>query len=328
MTHPLNTKALLALLLACACRAEPTRPETGSETHFLSFCAAGGACENDLNCVCGVCTEPCSSGADCSALSVAVECVAVDTEASGAVCDDAVMACDVACSDDADCAPLSTGHRCDRGQCRQLAEDCATTDVAGSDVLLLGDQFIADTHEITSELIALARETGALGSDDVYRDDSDALITPFGGPNDLALQYATAVADRAPRFVIMDVGGPNALLTCPEPLSADCPALVDAVSGAQALWQQMDADGVEAVVNFFYPDPADAALKAKFDVLRIPLREACEEGPLPCYFIDLRVPFAGHEAYLESGGILPTAEGSAVTAALIFSVMQQHCVAQ
>ena len=42
-------------------------------------------------------------------------------------------------------------------------------------------------------------------------------ITPFGGATDLTTQYATARNEGAVRIVIMDVGGPDALLTCPEP---------------------------------------------------------------------------------------------------------------
>jgi hypothetical protein len=120
-----------------------------------------------------------------------------------------------------------------------LATDCTKGQVAAEDVVLLGDQFMANDHDLTSELEMLARETGALAAAESYRDYSSPLITPFGGATDLTSQYVAAVADGIPRIVIMDVGGPNALGPCADPPTADCPTLEQALNGARALWDQM-----------------------------------------------------------------------------------------
>jgi hypothetical protein len=194
---------------------------------------------------------------------------------------------------------------------------------------VLGDSFFAESGLITSELQSLALASGALRSGEAYRDYSATLITPFGGAADLTNQYATARAEGAFRIVIMDVGGPDSLVSCPEPPTPDCPALANAVSGADGLWSQMANDGVEAVVDFFYPDPDDASLKAKFDVLRPVMQATCEGSAAGCAWLDLRPTFAGREAeYLMPGGVLPTAAGSTATAAAIWSLMQQRCIGQ
>lgn len=323
--------AIVTLLMTHGCQPESNPPTTGSETHFLTWCGSQGGCDEGLDCVCGVCTATCSEDAQsCGELSASAECVDLSSTVADPECPDIQeMACDVSCTADSDCASLSEEHRCDRGVCRRLASDCTSGDVTGNEVALIGDQFISDTHRLTSELEALARDTGALADNDGYRDYSSSLITPFGGPADLSTQYALAVADGTPQIVIMDVGGPNALVSCPDPLTSDCPTLQEAVSGAEALWEQMATDGVEAVVDFFYPDPVDETLKAKFDVLRPLLQAACEASPVECHFVDLRPTFEGHaDEYLQPAGILPTEPGSAATAGAIFSVMQQNCIAQ
>jgi hypothetical protein len=331
MTSPVDPKlagALLALSLCLGCQAEPSRPQTGSETHFLSYCGGAQSCGDALECLCGVCTDPCSGVASCGAWSQSATCSPTAADSSDESCGGDERVCEVACGDDADCAPLGGAHRCTQGVCRQLATDCTKGQVAAEDVVLLGDQFMANDHDLTSELEMLARETGALAAAESYRDYSSPLITPFGGATDLTSQYVAAVADGIPRIVIMDVGGPNALGPCADPPTADCPTLEQALNGARALWDQMADDGVEAVVDFFYPDPVDAGLKAKFEQLRPQLQAACEASPVPCHFIDLRTTFAGQSDYLEPAGILPTAMGSAATADAIFAVMQQHCLAQ
>jgi hypothetical protein len=318
------------LAVACGTRAGETQPGTGSETHFLSWCSSG-SCSDGLDCICGVCTRPCAETASCAELASTAECLAVGSRPAEQSCPGAMAeaSCEVACSVDADCAPLGSAHRCDRGFCRRLAADCETGLVAGGEVVLLGDSFLAESQRITLELQALARAARALGTEEQYRDYSSSLITPFGGAADLTNQYAAARDDGAFRIVIMDAGGPDALLSCPEPPMEDCPSLANAVAGADELWRQMADDGVEAVVDFFYPDPESATLLAKFDVLRPMMQRTCEASAVGCHWLDLRRTFEGREEeYLLAGGINPTAAGSAAAAAAIWSLMQQRCIGQ
>jgi len=80
---------------------------------------------------------------------------------------------------------------------------------------------------------------------------------------------------------------------------------------------------------FFYPTPEDPTLTAKFDLLRPMIGGVCAASAVPCTFLDLRPTFTGNEAeYLLPDGVLPTDAGAVATAAAIFSVMQEHCLAQ
>jgi len=331
MTAMRQLSLLCVFALACGCRGGDARPNTGSETHFLSWCSHGQPCGAGLDCVCGVCTRSCSEAASCLELASTSECMAFDARPPDHACADAPAeaSCEAVCSVDADCASLGGTHRCDRGFCRQLFAECETGQVSGSGVALLGDSFFAENGRVAAELEALAREAGALGEQDRYRDYSSSLITPFGGATDLVNQYTAAQDEGAMRIIIMDAGGPDALLSCPEPPTQACPAIENAVAGVDELWRQMAEDGVEAVIDFFYPDPEDAGLEAKFDVLRPLMQAACEASPVGCHFLDLRSTFEQRSAeYLLPGGILPTPEGSAATAAAIWSLMQRQCIAQ
>jgi hypothetical protein len=330
---PAMSKPLLlcALTLACACRGEAPQPTTGSETHFLSWCSSAESCGAGLDCVCGVCTSVCTDASSCTGLAGTASCVVPSLRPVEQTCAGAPQAasCDVVCSASSDCAALGTAHRCDRGFCRKLADACLTGQFAGRDVVVLGDAFLGESHQVTAELQALARSAGALGADEQYRDYSTSTITPFGGSADLTTQYAAARNEGAVRVVIMDVGGPDALLACPEPPGPDCPALANAVAGADGLWSQMAQDGVEIVVDFFYPNPEDPSLRAKFDILRPQMQTTCEGNAVGCQWLDMRPTFEGRESdYLQPGWIVPTAAGSKAAAESLWSLMQQRCIAQ
>src|SRR5690606_2788496 len=188
---------------------------------------------------------------------------------------------------------------------------------------------LADSGQLTVELEALAQGAGALDSGSSYRDHSSTLVSPFGEANDLFGQYDAAAMEGAARFIVLDVGGADALVACPDPLTPDCPSLQNARQGTEGLLDRFHSDGVERVVLFFYPDPADEALLARFDVLRPLIETACVEGPVDCHFVDLRPTFTGREdELLGAEGLLPTPAGSAAAAAVIWSAMQQNCVAQ
>jgi hypothetical protein len=58
------------------------------------------------------------------------------------------------------------------------------------------------------------------------------------------------------------------------------------------------------------------------------LQDSCEASTLECTFVDLRPTFDEQSSYLMPAGILPTTEGAGAAAALLWSVMQQRCIAQ
>jgi lysophospholipase L1-like esterase len=324
---------LLAFVLAAGCRADEPGPTTGSETHFLSWCSSDGSCEGELSCVCGVCTAGCSETSECATFGSSAECRDVGDKPLDQACTGAPVAatCEAACAEDADCETLGAELRCDRGFCRRLATDCTRGEVGASEVVLLGDSFFAQTHEITAELERLSRASGALPAGATYRDHSSALITPFGGTADLANQYATARDEGPVRVAIVMAGGPDLLIQapCAEPVEDGCPALQNALAGTEALFQQMANDGVEAIVNVFYPETLDATLNERVALLRPRSRDLCASSPVSCHFLDLGPTFEGRsEAYLVDDGINPSSEGAVASAAVIWSEMQRLCLAQ
>ncbi len=324
---------LLAFAALAACRGEDPGPTTGSETHFLSWCSSDGSCDDGLSCLCGVCTEACSATSECAEFGRSAECLAVADKPADQACPNAPVAaaCEAACAEDADCASLGEEVRCDRGFCRRLADDCAEGQIAAREVVFIGDTFFGDSHEIPAELERLARSTGALDAGESYRDYSSSLITPFGGGADLASQFTTARAEGAVRVAIVTVGGPDIVLpgSCPEPPDGSCPAIQNAITGAEALFQRMADDGVAAIVNVFYPDTLDASLNARLAALRPPVRATCDSSPVPCHFIDLAPTFAGRsDTLLIEDGINPSTEGAVASAAVIWSAMQRLCLAQ
>jgi hypothetical protein len=199
-------------------------------------------------------------------------------------------------------------------------------------VVVLGDTFLSNTHEITGALEDLARESGALSTEESYRDYSSGLQSHLAAePAGLSSQFAAALEDGPVKVVIMDGGGTDALMSrCPDPIAVDCPLIVDAAEGASLLFQSMEEAGVEHVVFFSYPDyVGDARIKATIDTLRPLLEDRCASAPLPCHWLDLRPTFAGnYDEYVLPDGRNPTTAGSRASAQAVWGVMQQHCVAQ
>ncbi len=345
-------RALLLLAvswLSASCESEPT-DSTGGETHFLRRCEPNDdSCGSGLSCVCGVCTAPCTVSDSCAAFAHA-ECA---PKAASASCADFQTQghCEVECSADLDCAPLSASHHCEQGVCRAGtptagaggapgddggaagtagSSACVAGQVPASGVLFIGDNFFALTHQISADVITLARAAGVLGNAEQYRDAStmsdDALA--FGGTG-IADQYTGATAAAPVKVVIMNGGGADVILgTCPT-IDSQCPLLVAAADAAKALFSQLATDGVQHVVYAFYPDPLDDNTRAKVDALRPLIEDACQSSPVPCEWLDLRPIFAGQQAaYTAADGLNPSAAGSQASAAAIWATMQQSCIAQ
>jgi hypothetical protein len=328
---------LLFGAVVCASSCGGTRaedPEPGSETNFLSRCDDDAACGGGLSCLCGACTRTCQEASTCTSLSSGSACVPVASRRANPACPDtAVNAfCDALCADDAGCLGLGDNYRCDRGYCRSVNDNCRTGDTVGSEVALIGDTFISDTHELTRALERLARSSGALRTDESYRDYSSALQSQLAGdPPALSEQFGNALEEGPVKVVIMDGGGADVLMyRCADPVVPDCPLVENALSGAEALFESMAENGVNHVVYFFYPDyVGDARIKATIDVLRPLLEERCSNAPLPCHWLDLRPTFAGnYDEYVLPDGRNPTTLGAAASAEAIWSLMQQRCVAQ
>lgn len=353
---------LLGTLLAAFACSEPQSQDITGETHFLTRCdAASAACGSGLVCLCGVCTRACDATDDCSAFASA-ECVAAT---SPAACGESqqVNRCDVSCSTSADCAVVSGAHRCDLGFCRAGSGsgglggaggagggnslgggggggdagssggtgECERGEVTGNQVVVLGDTFMALTHQITAGVEELARAGGSLPAGQRYRDESTILNNALAlNGNGIEGQYARAVEEGSVSVVIMNGGGADVLNgSCDDPPTPECPVLAAATEAARELFARMATDGVAHVVYAFYPDPVDVTVREKMDVLRPQLEAVCEQSPAPCHWLDLRAVFEGRYAeYIAPDGLNPTAAGSLAAADAIWRTMQEYCVAQ
>ncbi len=116
---------LLGLFTAVAC-GQTSSPGSG-ETHFLIRCE-DGTCSGGLQCLCGICSKPCSKDSACSSLGESVTCVEHD-EAS---CTTVSKSCDVTCAEDADCRSVSLRHTCVGGLCRILPTPIGSVDEGGA----------------------------------------------------------------------------------------------------------------------------------------------------------------------------------------------------
>jgi lysophospholipase L1-like esterase len=345
--------ALFASALVVFSCESSSGESSGGETHFLTHCVPGSdSCGSKLSCLCGVCTAPCSQRAACERFAAA-ECVpptCTDSREAGY--------CDVGCFAEADCAALSSAHHCENGVCRAgspvlhdggagssgggasdasadansagASGACVRGAVAANEVLLIGDAFFASSHQVTAYLEDLARSSGAISSGDRYRDNSRLTANGLAlGGNGIADQYTSAASDAAVKVVIMNGGGADILLGSCDTPDAACPPIAAAASAAHDLFAKMAADGIDQVVYVFYPDPVDSDVRAKMDALRPLIESACNNSPVPCHWLDLRPTFAGQYAsYIQVDGLNPTAAGSKASAAAIWQVMQEACIAQ
>jgi hypothetical protein len=319
-----------AALLAFDCESAREEP-TGGETHFLRSCAADpGLCGPELSCLCNVCTLACAERAACASLPGA-SCVQDGNLGSCEL--PSGGRCDVTCAVDDDCSALSPSHRCAAGVCRVPTADdtpCASSGLDPNQVLIIGDSFFAASHRITGFLEDLARQSGALLTGERYRDDAKPIDNALAlAGNGIEEQYTAASAEAAVKVVIMNGGGADVLLGSCAEVTPDCPLLTEAAAAASMLFSRMASDGVEHVIFAFYPDSLDAAVRDEMDALRPLIESACQASPVPCHWVDLRTTFAGNDAsYLEADGLNPTPEGARATAGVIWSTMQQQCIAQ
>jgi hypothetical protein len=325
--------AVVVWVLSCA-GSRPRSREIGSETNFLNRCETDVTCVGGLSCLCGTCTKTCDANSPCEALSSEGACIPVASRPTDPSCPESAVSafCDEPCAEDGDCTGLGSSYRCARGFCRALSSSCETGGTVASEVILLGDSFIATSHEFTQFLEQQARASGALAPDESYRDYSTLTRNYLAAqPPGISAQYAKAQQEGAVKVVIMDGGGGDVLMgSCPEPIGPDCQLVQDAVAGADVLFQSMAEGGVEHVVFFFYPDYiGDAAIKATVDVLRPLLEERCASAPFPCHWFDLRPTYAGHyDEYVLPQGHNPSTAGAQASAQAIWDFMQQRCIAQ
>jgi hypothetical protein len=198
---------------------------------------------------------------------------------------------------------------------------CTKGQTKGSQVAVIGESFIAATHQITQEIETRAKAAGSLAQSERYVDNSVSGTTLAN--NQIGSQFDKAVQSSGTiKYVLMDGGGNDCLINNNG---------AAALTAATQLFQRMTTAKVEKVVYFFYPDPIGsnfASLKSCLDTLRPQMKAICDGLTSPkCYWLDLRPTWNGHSEYT-SDGIHPTAAGAKATGDVIWETMVQNCVAQ
>lgn len=97
----------------------PPAPQDSSATHFLELCV--DTCPSGLECICGVCTKPCTDSSSCSSITPLASCFAtslVQPTCSGSTS----HSCDVPCSANTDCTGLAGAPQCNSGFCRASSD--------------------------------------------------------------------------------------------------------------------------------------------------------------------------------------------------------------
>ncbi len=203
----------------------------------------------------------------------------------------------------------------------------ATTQINGSDVMVIGDSYFALSGEIVRALENEARNAGVLGANDRFRNNpvSGATLANNGIPS----QYTNGINSGKVKYVIMDGGGNDCLqgYSAP-PYTASTPFIKNATDAVTNLLKQMKADGVVKVFYLFYPNPNGDlnGLKAKLDAMRPIMQSTVANAAVKpeTYFFDIRPTWDGHlSEYTLSDGIHPTTAGSVATAKAMWAEMQK-----
>lgn len=193
---------------------------------------------------------------------------------------------------------------------------CSHGEIQPSEVLLIGDSW---TSLPAPRVGALARDADIIESDEdyVYRARAGATIEEIVQQYDLYI----ASSDLDVKVVIMNGGGID---TWRGSVSEES---VSHVVETFSLYLNRLADDSSVVhlIYALYPD-IPGYLDAK--ALRSPMRAACVESVVPCYFLDLHPLFEGHPEYTRLDTVDPTSAGSDVIAGAIWQIMQGNCIAQ
>jgi hypothetical protein len=222
---------------------------------------------------------------------------------------------------------------CPSATAAPTAEPTATPGVAtisGNQVIVIGESFIAMSHEITQDVQTYARNAGILPSGQNFIDNATSgMRLSGGGSPTIPQQYANGNTGKTVRWAIMDGGGNDCLGgSCSTPPTSSCTDLVNAANAARTLLTQMGNDGVTKVIWFWYPDPQQdlGGLAAKLAVLKPMIQSIVTSSTKPkCYWLELAPVFAGHYSqYIQGDGIHPTSAGCQAAADAIWNVIQQN----
>jgi lysophospholipase L1-like esterase len=216
----------------------------------------------------------------------------------------------------------------DAGGGLPACDTCERGQVKADEVVFIGESFIAQTGAIPRMLSQLARDAGTIGMNESYRSSAVSGTQLTTGEN--PMQYATAKSASPIKVVLMDGGGNDLLFgdRCKSGFDDSCKEIVTVVD---TLFKQMNTDGVQDVVYFFYPDPMGigANIKDAMDILRPEMKKLCDgTTEVRCVWVDQRESWSGNYGSYTSDGIHPTDAGAMASAKQIWGAMVANCIAQ
>jgi hypothetical protein len=244
---------------------------------------------------------------------------------------------------------------------------CVTGQVTPDEVVMLGDSYldpawgnVGPTLMMTAN--ASYRHYYIGGASMAWGNPDTQFFIPYQY-DPMALTDISVMNPADIKVVIMDGGGNDVLIgntsceTTAPPMNTSCVTTVqNAIDQSRATMQEMAQKGVQSIVFFFYPHLSTAgggilqtpapAVNETLDYA-YPLVEqvccgasftssltdySCSGQPVPgltCVFVDTRPSFEGHLAdYIKSDNVHPTQEGANVITNLLWTQMQNHCIAQ
>jgi hypothetical protein len=212
---------------------------------------------------------------------------------------------------------------------------CQKGTTKASQVVWIGDSYPASGNGgIQRYTEQAAQAAGALAAGATYRKYYMGGTQMANGQ--IPGQYTLAKqADPDITTVIMTGGGNDILIgnsTClnnPPPANQSCvDTVAKAVAAADAMFMQMQADGVKNVIYYFYPRTAILQSGANVDYAFPIVKAGCDKykGAMNCYFVDTRPPFEGQNWFAD--GIHPTDPGQKAIGGLVWDTMVSQCIAQ
>lgn len=213
-----------------------------------------------------------------------------------------------------------------------------------SQVVAIGDSYVALPVVLIPKVEALATSAGALTSGQHYRDYS-APGTTLGSPTapgSIPPQWDMAKrADPDIKVIIMDGGGNDILANadsifggCLDPGASKNKTCTDIIEGAIGMARKLALDakaaGVQDVIYFLYPHVpvgGDEILDYSVDEGKKMAAEVSTEV-FRVHLVDTRPPFMGHPEYFDLDPIHANEAGAQQIAKLVWDTMKSKCIAQ
>jgi len=196
---------------------------------------------------------------------------------------------------------------------------CPHAQVAASQVLWIGDSWVLVPGNQHTGVRDLAQMSGAIGP----AADYTIAAAPATTMAQIAGQYTAQESGVTKvKVLIMDGGTWDTIAA-----NGSAASVASVANTFTQFLATVAADGtVDQIIYYLVPELSGIPGVAD---LRPLLMQACNQSPVPCYFLDLQIMWAGHPEYATgTSPPVPTDAGGAAIAQAIWATMQAQCIAQ